>query len=122
MDSETSGYYSGFVIFFRIIGILFFCVCWILWCFMRRNAIVLFGTAMLFGAFANSLLCLVLGRMEMAGYDVGSWRWFIKDFKIYSEYWRIAPTKGWSRWSLGGAILCFGFAGVFLIFIPAVNN
>ena len=52
--------------------------------------------------------------MKLAGYEVGLWRWPLKDFKLYSEYWRIAPLKGWSRWSLAGGLLCFGLAGAFL--------
>ena len=84
-----------------------------------------FGAVCLFGGLANSLAFLVLHRMETAGYQVGHWRWFFKDLKLYSEYWRIAPNEGWSRFTLGGAILCFLFAvlfsaALFLFSIPAL--
>ena len=101
-----------------IIGIGFLCVCLILWWFIRQKAMILFGVAMLFGGIANSRACLVLDRMDAAGYDVGYWRWFPKDLKLYSEYWRIAPNKGWSRFTLGGSILCFLLAALFLFSIP----
>lgn len=74
---------------------------------------ILFGIAMLFAGLANGLAFLVLYRMRLAGYDVGLWRSW-KDFKLYSEYWRIAPLKGWSRWVLAGVVLCFTFGGLFL--------
>ena len=59
--------------------------------------------------------------MDSAGYDVGIWRW-PRDFKLYAEYWRIAPQKGWSRLTLGGAVFCFLLAGVFLFSIPTLAN
>jgi hypothetical protein len=52
-----------------------------------------------------------------AGYEVGLWRW-PRDFKLYSEYWRIAPLKGWSRWALAGSVLCFALAAAFLFSLP----
>lgn len=61
---------------------------------------------------------LVLHRMESAGYEVGLWRWPGWDFRLYSEYWRIAPQKGWSRWMLSGFLVCFGLAAAFLLSIP----
>jgi hypothetical protein len=76
-----------------------------------------FGAVCLFGGLANSLAFLMLHRMETAGYQVGHRRWFFKDLKLYSEYWRIAPNKGWSRFTLGGAVLCFLLAAVFLFSI-----
>jgi len=77
---------------------------------------------MLFGGLANSLAFLILHRMDLAGYEVGLWRWPQKDFKLYSEYWRIAPLRGWSRWALAGFVLCFVLAGVFLFSIPIVGG
>jgi len=71
----------------------------------------------LFGGLANSLAFLVLHRMDSAGYEVGLWRW-PRDFKLYSEYWRIAPLKGWSRWALAGSVLCFALAAAFLFSLP----
>jgi hypothetical protein len=55
--------------------------------------------------------------METAGYQAGHRRWFFKDLKLYSEYWRIAPDKGWSRFTLGGAVLCFLLAALFLFLL-----
>ena len=77
-----------------------------------------FGAVCLFGGLAHSLAYVVLHRMETAGYQVGHRRWFFKDLKLYSEYWRIAPNEGWSRFMLGGAILCFLLAALFLFSIP----
>src|SRR5215469_3887493 len=93
----TSGYFSGFSILSLVVAIGYLCVCLIFWWLTRKNAIIVFGVAMFFGGVANSLSCRVLDRMEVAGYEVGHWRWFTKDLKLYSEYWRIAPDKGWSR-------------------------
>jgi hypothetical protein len=112
-------YFSGFSMLSLVVGTGFFSVCLILWWFMRFKALVFFGSAMFFGGLANSLLCRVLHRMEVAGYAVGYWRWFTKDLKLYSEYWRIAPQKGWSRFVLYGAFCCFLLAGAFLLSIPA---
>lgn len=81
----------------------------------------MFGAAMFFGGLANGLACHVLHQMEAAGYDIGYWRWFPKDFRLYSEYWRIAPLRGWSRLTLAGSILCFLLAAVFLFSIPAIS-
>lgn len=75
---------------------------------------------MLFGGFANSLAFRVLNRMDKAGYKVRYWRWFTEDLRLYSEYWRIAPAKGWSRSALSGAIVCFLLAAVFLFSIPTI--
>lgn len=119
----TSGYFSGFSIISVIVGVGFLCVCLILWLLAPVGKVVLlFGMAMLFGGFANSLAFLVLHRMESAGYEVGLWRWPGKDFRLYSEYWRIAPQKGWSRWMLSGFLLCFGLAAAFLLSIPITGG
>jgi hypothetical protein len=113
-----SGYFSGFSTLSLIVGILFLCVCLIFWWFTRLGAIVLFGFAMLFGGLANGWAFHVLDRMSEAGYEIGYWRWFWQDLKVYSEYWRIAPQKGWSRSALTGALFCILLAAVFLLSIP----
>jgi hypothetical protein len=117
----SSGSFSGFSILFLIIGIGFLCVCLIFWWFTHLQAILLFGLAMLFGGFANSLAFLVLNRMDEAGYRVGYWRWFSEDLRLYAEDWRIAPLKGWSRSALSGALVCFLLAAVLLFSIFAGN-
>jgi hypothetical protein len=87
------------------------------WWFARaQQAKVLFGASMLFAGLANGLAFLVLHRMYLAGFKVGFWRWPRQDFKLYAEYWRIAPPRGWSRWVLVGFVLCFGIAAMFLIY------
>ena len=107
MEDRTTGYFSGLSIISLLGGVGFLCVSLILWWFLRYRALVLFGVAMLCGGLANSLACFVLHRMDTAGYEVGYWRWFPTDLGLYSEYWRTAPTKGWSRLPLAGAVLCF---------------
>jgi hypothetical protein len=114
----TSGYFSGLAVLSLVFGVGFVCVSLVFWWFMRQTAIILFGVAMFFGGTANSFACRVLHRMDEAGYQIGYWRWFSKDLKLYSEYWRIAPNKGWSRLTLIGAVLCFLLAGLFLFSIP----
>jgi len=84
--------------------------------FAHTTEQVLFGTAMLFGGIANSLAFLVFHRMNSAGFEVHISRGPLKDFRLYSEYWRIAPLRGWSRWILAGALLSFGLAAAFLLF------
>ena len=119
MESQSkSGYFSGLSTLSLVVGLLFICVCLIFWWFTRFRAIVLFGFAMLFGGFANSLAFRVLDRMNGAGYEVGYWRWFSKDLEIYREYWRVAPHKGWPRSALIGALVCFLLAAVFMFSIP----
>lgn len=75
--------------------------------------ILLFGTAMLFGGVANGLAFSALHRMQSVGYSVGLWRTW-KDFRLYSEYWRIAPEKKWSRLPMVGFVVSFILAGCFL--------
>jgi len=109
-----TGYFSGFSIITAVAGVGFLCVSLIFWWFGSAGRIaILFGTAMLFVGLANSLAFRVLHRMELAGYEVGFWRTH-NDFKLYGEYWRIAPLKGWSRWTLTGSILCFVIGALFL--------
>jgi hypothetical protein len=115
---SKSGYFSGLSILSLLVGILFLVVCLIFWWFTRFKAVVLFGFAMLCGGFANSLAFHILDRMDEAGYEVGYWRWFWQDLKIYSEYWHIAPQKGWSRFALAGALFCFLLDAVFLLSTP----
>ena|SRR5215467_12068054 len=117
-NRANSGLFSGYSILFLIVGIGFICVCLLLWWFTHFKVILLFGLAMLFGGFANSLAFVVLNRMDEAGYKVGYWRWFSEDLRLYSEYWRIAPVKGWSRSALSGALISFLLAAAFLLSIP----
>jgi hypothetical protein len=125
METPTpSGYFSGLSLITSIFGVGFLIVCLILWSFLRQNALLLFGAAMLFGGFENSLACLVLHRMERSGHEVGFWRG-PKDFKLYWEYWRTAPQKNWSRLLLAGALVCGLVAGIFLfstLFVAAGNS
>jgi hypothetical protein len=116
--STFSGYYSGLSVLSLGAGVGFLCVCLVLWWFTRQPALILFGVAMFFGGMANGLACVLLHRMDVAGYDVGYRR--SKDLRLYCEYWRIAPRKGWSRWTLGGAILCFLLAALFLFSTPTI--
>jgi len=116
----TSGYFSGFSILSLVFGGGFMCVCLILGWFTRQKAIIVFAVAMFFGGVANCLACRVLDRMEEAGYEVGYWCWSTKDLKLYSEYRRIAPNKGWSKLTLSGALLCFLWAAVFLFSIRSL--
>jgi hypothetical protein len=118
----TTRYFSGASIISLGAGVVLFCLS----LFSRRfdaadRGNILFGIAMLFAGLANGLAFLVLHRMALAGYEVGLWRWPQKDFKLYLEYWRIAPLRGWSRWVLAGAVLCFAFGGLFLFSIPLVS-
>lgn len=100
-------FFVGFLTYWRVAGI--------------SATVISFGMMCLFGGLANSLAFFVLHRMDSAGYDVGIWRW-PRDFKLYAEYWRIAPQKGWSRLTLGGAVFCFLLAGVFLFSIPTLAS
>lgn len=118
---DTFGYFAGLQIISFVVGALFLCVCLMFWWFTRHTEFLMFGAAMFFGGLANGLACHVLHQMEAAGYDIGYWRWFPKDFRLYSEYWRIAPLRGWSRLTLAGSILCFLLAAVFLFSIPAIS-
>src|SRR5215469_18867636 len=95
--------FSGFSTLSLIVGVMFLCVCLIFWWFTRFRAVALFGFAMFFGGIANSLAFRLLDRINEPGYEVGYWRWFWQDLRIYSEYWRIAPQKGWTRSALTGA-------------------
>lgn len=113
-----SGTFSGFSTLSLVVGVVFLCICLIFWWFTRFRAVVLFGFGMFFGGIANSLAFRLLDRMDEAGYEVGYWRWFWQDLRIYFEYWRIAPQRGWSRSALTGAVICFLLAGFFLLSIP----
>src|SRR5262245_24075844 len=100
METQTtSGYFPGFSIVHIVFGGGFFCVFLILWLFDAvGNVILLFGLAMLFLGLANALAGFVLHRMESAGYTVNFWSVPGRDFRLYWEYWRIAPQQGWPRW------------------------
>lgn len=108
-------FFYAFVISLASGGCLFcvFLIDW--WLSPEQQHGLLFGTAMLFGGIANSLAFLVFHRMSSAGFEVDIWRWPMKDFRLYSKYWRIAPLRGWSRWVLAGAFLSFGLAAAFLL-------
>jgi hypothetical protein len=113
-----SRYFFTLSILSLVVGVCFFVGCFTYWRIAGiGKAAVSFGMMWLFGGLANSLAFLVLHRMDSAGYDVGIWRW-PKDFKLYSEYWRIAPNKGWSRFTLVAAVLCFLLAAVCLFSMP----
>jgi hypothetical protein len=75
---------------------------------------LLFAIAMIFGGIANALAFMVLGRMRRLGFDVGLWRWPQEDFRLYANYWNLAPTKGWSRLPLAAALISFVLAGISL--------
>jgi hypothetical protein len=97
-------------------GIAIFC-----WCLFfglpgwPYKASVYFGLAMLSGGLTNAVAYFVLRRMQVAGYSVGYLRWMQRDFKLYTEYWRIAPVRGWSRWTLVALVANFGLAIVFML-------
>ena len=101
-----------------VVGFCLFVGCFIFWRVAGIGKVAIpFGMMWLFGGLANSLAFLVLHRMDSAGYDVGLRRW-PTDFKLYSEYWRIAPDKGWSRFALVAAALCFLLAATCLFWMP----
>jgi hypothetical protein len=75
---------------------------------------LLFAMAMVLTGIANVFAFKVLGRMRSLGFSVGLWRWPRKDFQLYSRYWTIAPTKGWSRLPLVAALFAFALAVIFL--------
>ena len=65
-----------------------------------------FVAAMVFGALANGLAFIVLGRMRSFGHRVGVWRTH-SDWALYREYWRVAPGNNWSRAPITIGILSF---------------
>ena len=99
-----------------ILGIAFFC-----WCLFfglpgwPHKASVYFGLALLSSGLTNAVAFFVLRRMQVAGYSVGHRRWMQRDFKLYTEYWRIAPLRGWSRWILVALVAGFGLGIVFML-------
>jgi hypothetical protein len=56
----------------------------------------LFIAAMIFAALANGFAFFVLYKLRSLGYHVGVWR-TTRDWALYREYWRVAPTNKWSR-------------------------
>jgi hypothetical protein len=72
-----------------------------------------FAFALAFASVANVVAFRILGRMKAAGYEVGFWR-MSRDYRLYSDYWRIAPERGWSRAPL--VILIAAGAGMFASF------
>jgi hypothetical protein len=114
-----SGYFLTMSVISLVVGVCFLVGCLTYWRVAGIGAtVVSFGMMCMFGGLANSLAFLVLHRMDSAGYDVGIWRW-TRDFKLYAEYWRIAPDKGWSRFALIAAVLCFLLAAAFFFSLPA---
>jgi len=113
-----SGYFFTMSIVSLVVGVCF-CVGCLTYLGVAGigKAAVSFGMMCLFSGMASSLAFLVLHRMDSAGYDIGIWRW-PRDFKLYSEYWRIAPDEGWSRFVLVAAVLCFLLAAVCLFSMP----
>ena len=73
-----------------------------------------FALAMVFGAAANGCAFFVLHRMKILGRRVGYWRTVSKDIALYKEYWRLAPSKNWSRAPLIVGIISFILAAYFL--------
>jgi hypothetical protein len=69
-----------------------------------------FAAAMVLGALANGLAFFVLGRMHSLGHRIGVWR-TRRDVALYREYWRVAPSRNWSRAPLIVALLSFLLAG-----------
>lgn len=97
-------------------GGAFFC-----WCLFfglpgwPHKASVTFGLAMLAGGLTNVVAYFVLRRMQVAGYSLGARRWSQQDFKLYAEYWRVAPVKGWSRWILVALVVDFALAVMLML-------
>jgi hypothetical protein len=106
---------AGFAVVSALAGIGFFVACVLLWIFAwRSTGVLFFGSAMFFAGFANSFAFQVLDRLESAGYNVGLWR-TPKDLRLYSEYWRMAPERRWSRIPIVAAAVSFAIAVVLLI-------
>jgi hypothetical protein len=74
-----------------------------------------FLIAMFFAAIANCCAFLVLSRMSRIGHQVGIWRTH-KEFSLYRDYWRVAPTMKWSRVPLIAGFISFVFAAAILLF------
>lgn len=70
---------------------------------------------MLAGGLTNVVAYFVLRRMQVAEYSLGARRWTQQDFKLYAEYRRVAPVKGWSRWILVALVVDFALAVVFML-------
>jgi hypothetical protein len=68
------------------------------------------------GGIANACAFFILSRMESLGFSVGLWRWPGKDVQLYSGYWNIAPTRGWSRLPLIAAAVAMVLGVIFLFF------
>ncbi len=96
-------------------GGAFFVLCLFVWLLAWRDiGILLFGIAMVFAGLANYLAFTVLHRMQSAGVQVGLWRGR-NDFRLYGDYWRIAPERGWSRLPIIGLVVSFLLAACFLV-------
>src|SRR6187399_1745264 len=114
-DHEKSRIFLSLSVISLLAGVLFFGVLLLdYWLGTGRTNMVVLATALLFAGIANSLALLIFHRMNSIGFEVGIWRWPGQDLRLYAEYWRIAPDRGWSRWVLTGAMLCFISAAAFL--------
>ncbi len=113
-DSSGSSYFSFMAVLSALIGIAWFVAgLFGLAPFGVQSA--LFGVAMLFAGSAGALGFLVQHRMKLTGYDVQTWGDPMRTLKLYSDYWRIAPEKGWSRVPIVGMWSGLLAAGVFLV-------
>lgn len=75
----------------------------------------LFGAAIVFGGLANFFAFFILLRMGSLGYKVGIWRTLGRDWDLYREFWRIAPSRNWSRAPLPLALVSFVVAATLLV-------
>ncbi|HVO79697.1 MAG TPA: hypothetical protein VMT28_03140 [Terriglobales bacterium] len=115
--------FYGFSIACLVAGIAFLVLSVLVWWLARPDvSVLLFGIAMLFGGVANGQAFLVLHRMQSTGYPVGLWRTSLKDLRLYREYWRIAPEKGWSRLPMVAFTLSFILAACFLLSMMYVGG
>jgi hypothetical protein len=80
------------------------------------------GLSMLFGGIASAFFLTILDHLHLSGHRVGFWRTAWKDFELYSEYWRTAPTKGWPRWYLSAAIAATMISAVSMVAAVVVRH
>jgi hypothetical protein len=78
-------------------------------------SIPLFGIAVIFCRNRERMRVWTLYRMRSLGFSVDLWRWPLKDFRLYSAYWKIAPAKGWFRFPLLAGILASVLSAIFLL-------
>jgi hypothetical protein len=116
-SGHTQDSLHGWSVLCLFAGLGFLALSLLGWLATRDVALLLIGSAMLFGGVANSLAFLVLQRMQSAGYRIGFWR-IPSDVTLYREYWRIAPGRGWSRLPVVGLSVSFIIAACLLLCIP----